>query len=89
MPSSTEKKGEPVAPLDDAVVEAPCAVLVLLDWVEAVANRCERALVPVMPLILMSLLQISAIRTMHTDKQIKCQYAAREAVRCLKHIYGR
>jgi hypothetical protein len=84
MPSSTEKKGEPVAPLDDAVVEAPCAVLVLLDWVEAVANDCD-----VMPLILMSLLQISAIRTIHTDKQIKCQYAAREAVRCLKHIHGR
>jgi hypothetical protein len=58
MPSSTEKEGKPGAPVDDAVVEdAGAVVVVLLGGVEAVASRCQGELVPVMPLIFMSILQ--------------------------------
>jgi hypothetical protein len=59
MPSSTEKEGKPGAPVDDAVVEDAGAVVVvvLLGGVEAVASRCQGELVPVMPLIFMSILQ--------------------------------
>jgi hypothetical protein len=45
-----------VPPVEDAVAADAGAVVELLDWVEGVASRCQEALVPVMPLILISIL---------------------------------